>query len=306
MATEIKANKRINKEQNLPNNLENLDLIRSAAAPTSTDDEFRTLLYLSKEYNLDPLKKEIYFIKYGGKSTIITSRDGYLKIANLHDKFDGLESDVVYQGDKLTKRDDGSLLIEYGEHHFSFDKSKLSGAFCNVFRKDRSKAITIFVSIKDYYKKGAPIWDQYINAMILKVAESMALKRAFVISGLVTREEIEKEEFDVHNIQNIQNIQSSQSAQIIDSNTEHNSYNNSSINSSNNISNSSNLNILNLPNNPDDITESQKKAIAAIINVKQISEDTLKSSLEKITDKSRVKDLSKEEASLLITALNTI
>jgi hypothetical protein len=75
-----------------------------------------------------------------------------------------------------------------------FDKSKLMGAYCNIFRKDRAKATAVFVSLKDYYKKGAPIWEQYINAMILKVAESMALKRAFAISGLVTREELESKE----------------------------------------------------------------------------------------------------------------
>jgi recombinational DNA repair protein RecT len=103
--------------------------IRKTAAMGATDDEFKTFMYLCNMYNLDPLKKEIYFIKYGGKSTIITSRDGYLKIANCNEHFDGIESDVVYQGDLLTKRDDGSLLITYGQEHLSFDKSKLSGAF---------------------------------------------------------------------------------------------------------------------------------------------------------------------------------
>ena len=169
---------------------EALTLLKNTVALGATHDELNMLLYLSKEYNLDPLKKEIYLIKYGGRSTILTSRDGYLKIANENQAFDGLESDVVYHGDKLSKRDDGSLFIEYGQEHLSFDKSKLVGAFCSVFRKDRAKATTMFVSIKDYYKKGAPIWEQYTNAMILKVAEAMALKRAFSISGLVTREEI--------------------------------------------------------------------------------------------------------------------
>lgn len=178
----------LNKNQDL-----DISLIKSALPADITENELKIILYLSKEYNLDPLKKEIYLLKYGGKSTVITSRDGYLKIANLNENFDGIESDVVYQGDKLTKREDGSLLIEYGPEHLIFDKSKLTGAFCSVFRKDRAKATTVFVSIKDYYKRGAPIWEQYVNAMILKVAEAMALKRAFAISGLVTREEIEKE-----------------------------------------------------------------------------------------------------------------
>lgn len=176
---------------------DDVNFLRNTVAQGATDEELKMLLYLSKEYGLDPLKKEIYFIKYGGRSTIITSRDGYLKIANRNENFNGLESDVVYQGDKLTKRDDGSIHIEYSEAHLAFDKIKLVGAFCSVFRKDRAKATTIFVSIKDYYKKDTPIWDQYINAMILKVAEAMALKRAFAISGLVTREEIEKEGFEL-------------------------------------------------------------------------------------------------------------
>lgn len=170
-----------------------IDFLRKNVAPSATDDEFKTFMYLCKSYGLDPLKKEIYFIKYGAKTSILASRDGYLKIANLNQNFDGLESDVVYNGDLLTKREDGSIHIAYGPEHMSFDKSKLSGAFCSVFRKDRSKATTVFVNIKEYYKKDAPIWQQYTNAMILKVAEAMALKRAFAISGLTTSEEIESE-----------------------------------------------------------------------------------------------------------------
>lgn len=170
-----------------------LDFLRKTVAQGATDDEFKTFMYLCKAYGLDPLKKEIFFIKYGSKTSILASRDGYLKIANLNENFNGLESDVVYQGDVLSKREDGSLHITYGQDHLTFDKTKLTGAFCSVFRKDREKATTVFVSIREYYKKEAPIWQQYTNAMILKVAEAMALKRAFAISGLTTTEEIETE-----------------------------------------------------------------------------------------------------------------
>ena len=165
--------------------------VKQLCAPTATDAEFKHFIYLCRSYNLDPLKKEIYFLKYGSKSNILTSRDGYLKIANNDPHFDGLESDVVYQNDNLKKREDGSILISYGEDHLSFDPTKLTGAFCNVYRKDRSKATSCLVSLNDYSKPNNQIWKQYPNAMILKVAESMALKRAFAISGLVTKEEID-------------------------------------------------------------------------------------------------------------------
>lgn len=241
---------------------DDIAFIKNNVAPNATDDELKMLVYLSKEYNLDPLKKEIYLIKYGGKSTIITSRDGYLKIANENPNFDGLESDMVYLGDTLVKREDGSIHIEYGQDHLMFDKSKLTGAYCSVFRKDRAKATTVFVSLKDYYKKGAPIWEQYINAMILKVAEAMALKRAFSISGLVTREEIEGKEFEVENEQQYQ----------------------------------------------EDIgaTEAQRKALFLAAHAKNITDDILKDMLLKNFNKQSTKELSKDEASLLITQLNTL
>lgn len=176
------------------NNVNKIDdatraLIRKTIAPSATEDEFSTFMYLCSEYNLDPLKKEIYFIKYGTKASMLTSRDGYLKIANADLSFDGLESDVVYIGDTITKRGDTSLHITYGENHLKYNKEYLSGAFCNIYRKDRRIPTTVLVSLKDYHKKN-DMWNQYTNAMILKVAESMALKRAFALSGLVTKEEM--------------------------------------------------------------------------------------------------------------------
>jgi phage recombination protein Bet len=169
-------------------------LIKKVTAPFATDDEFKTLMHLSRQYDLDPLKKEIYFIKYdtNSKGIILTSRDGYLKIANADKSFDGMEGDVVYLGDIIMRRADTSISISYGENHLKFDKAHITGAFCNIYRNDRSKPTSVFVSLKDYDKKKG-IWEQCKNAMILKVAESMALKRAFALSGLASSEEVEGE-----------------------------------------------------------------------------------------------------------------
>jgi phage recombination protein Bet len=173
-----------------------LKLIGASCIPHgATEEEKRMFLYLCDQYNLDPLKKEMYFMKYGvdKPATFYTSRDGYLKIAQGCSEFDGIEADAVYMGDRLTKRDDASYFIEYGENHMKFDRNQLTGAFCNVFRKDRSKATSVFVSLQDYDKK-KNMWLTYPNAMIMKIAESQALKRAFALSGLTTKEEIGGEE----------------------------------------------------------------------------------------------------------------
>lgn len=166
------------------------NLIHRTVAIGATPEELDMFIYLAEQYNLDPLKKEIFFLKHGGKATIVTSRDGYLKHANTNDQFDGIESDVVYEGDKLNRREDGSIHIIYGDNHMNFSEDKLRGAFSNVYRKDRSKSATVFVDLRDYHKESSSVWKMYPNAMILKVAEAMALKRAFAMSGLVTQEEI--------------------------------------------------------------------------------------------------------------------
>lgn len=163
-----------------------LELIKSVAAVGATEQELKSLIYLAEQYELDPLKKEIIFIK--GR-TPLTTRDGLLKIANRDPQFDGIGGDAVYEGDIITKGDNEALHITYGPDHLAFNHSKLKGAFANVYRKDRSKATSVFVSMRDYLKDNQ-IWKQYPNAMILKVAESMALKRAFSLSGLTSQEEV--------------------------------------------------------------------------------------------------------------------
>ena len=112
-----------------------------------------------------------------------------MKVANRNPEFNGMEADAIYEGDILRRREDGSISIEYGENHFKFDRSMLKGAFCNVYRKDRDKAASMVVSMRDY-DKGRDMWLVYPDAMIIKVAEAMALKRAFALTGLVTQEEM--------------------------------------------------------------------------------------------------------------------
>ncbi|MBQ3458163.1 MAG: recombinase RecT, partial [Synergistaceae bacterium] len=128
--------------------------------------------------------KEIWCIKMGGRVVITTSRDGYLRIANRGQHFRGLVSDAVYAKDKFAKTKDGV------DHSYSSgDRGQIVGAYALVYRDDRNYPTYFFAPFRDYYKRG-DIWDKYPHAMIIKVAEAMALKRAFAISGLTTQEEI--------------------------------------------------------------------------------------------------------------------
>lgn len=165
-------------------NEEQVALIKRTVAKDATNDELKMFMHLSGKYNLDPFAKEIWFLKMGGTPTITTSRDGYLKIANEHPQFDGLASDVVYAKDSFSKTPDG-VNHTYGVG----DRGAILGAYALIYRKDRRFPIYVYAPLKDY-NKPSNIWKTYPHAMILKVAEAMALKRAFSLSGLVTTEEL--------------------------------------------------------------------------------------------------------------------
>ncbi len=142
-----------------------IKLVKSIAARDATNDEFALLYHIANKYNLDPLVKEIWCIKRSPSSPalIMTSRDGYLKIAHASGKLDGLQSGADIQKDI---------------------------AWCEVWRKDMTHSFRSEIRISEYKQTGNPVWAKYPSAMAIKVAEVFTLKRAFSISGMLTEDEM--------------------------------------------------------------------------------------------------------------------
>jgi len=161
--------------QELSLSQEKINLIRRMCAKDATDEEFMLFLEICRAYNLNPLLREIWFVKFKGREpSIFTSRDGYLKIAHASGKLDGIESRVIEDSD-----------------------GKPLKAICTVWRKDMSHPFTSEVKFSEYFNPNSEAWRKYPSAMLIKVAEVFALRRAFAISGLVTREEYASEN-EVH------------------------------------------------------------------------------------------------------------
>ncbi len=188
-----------------------IETIKKTVAVGASNEELDMFLSLAGTYDLNPFLKEIWCIKMGPRVVITTSRDGYLRIANRDSHFRGLVSDAVYSSDKFTKTKDGV------EHSYSGNRGQIIGAYALVYRDDRDYPAYFFAPFKDYYKRGGT-WDQYPHAMIIKVAEAMALKRAFAISGLTTQEEMGTETVietsPVQPVQTSQVIQQERPAQL--------------------------------------------------------------------------------------------
>ncbi len=161
-----------------------IEAVRNTIAHGATDDEFQMFVSVATSLNLNPFTREIWCINMGGRTIIMTSRDGYLKIANSNQHYRGIKSDAVYSGDKFLKDDSGV------HHAYNVaNRGHIVGAYALVYRDDRTEPAYFFAPFNEY-NKGSGTWKQYPHAMIVKVAESMALKRAFSVSGLVSEDEI--------------------------------------------------------------------------------------------------------------------
>lgn len=171
--------------QALEFNNNQVELIKNTVAKGATTDELNMFMYLAQQYNLDPFKKEIWFMKYSGQTTMMTSRDGYLKYAQMNEDFEGLMSFVVRQGD-VFEIDASEYKVT---HKFGAKRGPILGAWSRCDRKGKRPFIA-YVEFAEY-NKGTSIWKNYPSAMIQKVAEVFVLKRAFGINGLVTKEEID-------------------------------------------------------------------------------------------------------------------
>ena len=166
-----------------------IDAIKKLVAPNATPAEFTAYLSLAAKYDLDPFAHEIWFVNMEGRNTIITGRDGYLTIANRNPHYRGMQSDVVYSEDTFTRDASGGVNHAY-KLNKNGNRGQIIGAYAEVYRDDRIKPVYCFAPMSNYNRNNR-VWRQYPHSMILKVAEAMALKRAFSISGLVTDAEVD-------------------------------------------------------------------------------------------------------------------
>lgn len=152
-------------------NLERVRSLRGSIAQGLTDPEFELFIELCRATGLNPITREVWAIKTAGRLQMMAGLNGFLKIANSHPQFDGMEVDI--------KTD---------------DKGHPVSATAKVYRKDRKYPSSCTVLINEF-RQHSPIWTKMPSVMLAKVAKSHAIREAFSLelAGLYTPEEMPAE-----------------------------------------------------------------------------------------------------------------
>ncbi|MDB8554051.1 phage recombination protein Bet [Turicibacter sanguinis] len=150
-----------------------------------TDQEAMMFLALCKGQKLNPFMKDAYLIKYGDKqpASMVVSKDVFMKRAVKNPDFDGIESGViVINAHGEVERKKGAFYLKVQE--------RLVGAWATVHRKSWKYPISVEVNFDEYVgytqdKKTGDMkpnkqWSSKPATMIIKVAETQALRKAFV------------------------------------------------------------------------------------------------------------------------------
>jgi phage recombination protein Bet len=181
---------------------EQINLIASTVAEGASRAQLYMFLELAARYDLDPFAKEIWCAvpkaqdgaPRRDKVMIMVGRDGFLKIAQRHPDYRGMDSDVVREGDDFSveRVEEGKRLIV---HKYGRERGKPIAAYAVVYRDGRLP--TYFHAAIEDFRPASPNsntqWAKGPGPMILKCAEASALRRAFSISGIVAEEEVARD-----------------------------------------------------------------------------------------------------------------
>lgn len=166
-----------------------VSLIKRTVAPEATNDELAMFLHVAAKAGLDPLQKQVWFVKrkqnvgtrenpkWEDRVTIQAGVDGLQARALRMPDCGGIRSAAVYENeDFLFDKKNGEVVRHEGNPFKA--PGRPIGAWAIVDRRGR-KPFTALVRFDEYYDDRSFLWKGKPAVMIEKVARSTALRRAY-------------------------------------------------------------------------------------------------------------------------------
>lgn len=183
--------------------VKNMLAIRSRSGAEPLPRDVMTYMMLCKSRRLNPFVGDAYLLGYdtkdGTKWSLITAVQALRKRAEAHPDFDGCQRGVIIErAGELVERE-GSIVL---------DGENLIGGWSVCKRKGQSLPYRETVKLS-VYTTGRSRWEKDPAGMIVKCAETAALRRAFPsdLAGLYLREEFESDEKPMTQVQEVHGME---------------------------------------------------------------------------------------------------
>ena len=174
--------------------------VKNTVAREATDSELFMFLSVANKYDLDPFLGEIYFVKTkDGKSSLMSGRDGYRKIAMREPANKVHYSDYVCDNDEFKVTRKFGKLVDLEHTYGHKDRGSLVGAYCVLETTDDRRYF--FYAEFNRYNSGQNAWQTYPNDMIVKVAETRVFKSFANINGIQAEESMPEEFSSEENVE---------------------------------------------------------------------------------------------------------
>lgn len=142
--------------------------VKSILPGNITPEQFTAFLMVCHEHRLNPVTREIYGFEAHGKIQPIVSIDGWLKIINNREEFDGME---------------------YEDH--VDDDDNLTAVTCIIYRSDRKHPTKVTEYMKEC-KRNTDTWKNWPARMLRHKATIQCARYAFGFAGIYDADEGER------------------------------------------------------------------------------------------------------------------
>jgi phage recombination protein Bet len=169
-------------------NVQELIAVKTKSGKTCTEQDALKFMAMCQALRLNPYAGDAFMVGYdtqdGPKFSLITAHAAFLKRAEVHPQYDGMESGIILMADG------GQIEERQGDFHLPDEQ--VVGGWAKVYCTDRSHPTYRRLRMARF-NKGFGIWKDDPAGMIVKCAEADALRSTFptMVGGLYLREEVD-------------------------------------------------------------------------------------------------------------------